>query len=79
MSNNTEKEYQVISNKLPIGGLIFAIIIILGVLLVKEPSKEYRISTEEMLTELQTYEDVVGPEKVMDIIYGSDSLYRFIG
>ena len=78
MSNNAEHEHKVISNKLPIGGLIFAIIIILGVVFVKEPSKKYRITTEDMLTELQTYEDVVGPEKVMDILYGDDNLYQFI-
>jgi len=78
MNNNAEHEHKVISNKLPIGGLIFAIIIILGVVFVKEPSKKYRITTEDMLTEVQTYEDVVGPEKVMDILYGDDNIYRFI-
>ncbi len=78
MSNNVEKEYQVISNKLPIGGLIFAIIIIIGVLLVKEPNKKYKLTTEEMLEEVQKYDDVVGPELFMDIVYNQDSLYRFI-
>jgi len=78
MTNHSEKEHSVISNKLPIGGLVFVIIIILGVVFVNEPHKRYRISTEEMLTEVQSYEDIVGPEKVMDILYGDDSLYRFI-
>ncbi|MEN8120873.1 MAG: rhodanese-like domain-containing protein [Bacteroidota bacterium] len=78
MNKNSEKDYSVISNKLPIGGLIFAIIIILGVVFVKEPSKKFSITTENMLTELQTYEDAVGPEKIMDILYNDDNLYRFI-
>lgn len=78
MTNNAEKEYSIISNKLPIGGLIFAIIVILGVLLVKEPQKKYRISTEEMLTEVQSYKDVVGPEVIMDILYENNKQYRFI-
>ena len=78
MSNNAEHEHKVISNKLPIGGLIFALIIILGVVFVKEPSKKYRITTEDMLTEVQTYKDVVDPEKVMAVLYGDDNLYQFI-
>lgn len=78
MTHNAEKEYSVISNKLPIGGLIFAIIVILGALLVKEPHKKYKISTEEMLTEVQSYNDVVGPDVIMDILYGNNKQFRFI-
>ena len=76
--SNAEHEYRVISNKLPIGGLIFAIIVILGVLLVKQPSKKYRTTTEDMLTELLMHKYVVTPEKVMDILYNNDSIYQFI-
>ncbi|OQY04180.1 MAG: hypothetical protein B6I20_03510 [Bacteroidetes bacterium 4572_117] len=78
MNQNIEKEYNVISNKLPIGVLIFAVIIIVGVIFVKNPEIKYNITTEKMLEKLQAKNDIVSPGDFMNIIYENDSLYQFI-
>jgi rhodanese-related sulfurtransferase len=76
--NNEEKEYTLISNILPIGAVVFAVVIILGVIFIKQPDKEYQISDSEMLKKLLSYEQTIGPDKVVDILFEKDSLYRFI-
>jgi len=78
MNKNAETEYNVISNKLPLGVLIFAAIIIIGVIFMKEPKNNYNISTEKMLEVLQDHNDIVEPEEFINIIYENDSLYQFI-
>ncbi len=76
--SNEEKEYKLISNILPAGTVIFAIVIILGLIFIKQPDKEYTITGNEMLEKLLTFEQTIGPDKVVDILFEKDSLYRFI-
>ena len=78
MNQNTEQDYHLISNKLPLGVLIFAVIIILGVIFMKTPELKYNITTEKMLEEVQAQNDIISPGKFMNIIYENDSLYQFI-
>lgn len=76
--SHEEKEYSLISNILPVGTVIFALIIILGVIFIKQPDKVYMVNESEMLEELLSFEQTIGPEKVVDILYQGDSIYRFI-
>jgi len=76
--SNEEKEYKLISNILPTGTVIFAIIIILGLIFIKQPDKEYLVTENEMLEELLTFKQIIGPDKVVDILFEKDSLYQFI-
>lgn len=78
MNNIEEKDYNLIANYLPIGSIIFAVIIILGVIFIKQPDKEYQISEKQMLEKLLSYNDLVGPDKIMHILFENDSLYQFI-
>ncbi|MBN2758439.1 MAG: rhodanese-like domain-containing protein [Bacteroidales bacterium] len=78
MNQNLEQDYNLISNKLPIGILIFAVIIIFGVIFTKKPEIDYNISTEKMLENLQTQKQIIGLEEFINIIYENDSLYQFI-
>ena len=80
MSNNQhhEHEHRTISDKLPAGALIFALIIILGLVFMKEPERKYVLSVEQMHQELLKHKDIIYPAQFMDILYGNDSLYRFI-
>ncbi len=76
--NHEEKDYKLISNALPIGVVVFAIVIVLGLIFIKQPGKNYLITESEMLEELLTYKQTIGPDKVVDILFQKDSLYRFI-
>ena len=76
--SNEEKEHALISNILPIGIVAFAIVIILGLIFIKQPEKEYLITESEMLEELLTFKQTIGPDKIVDILFEKDSLYQFI-
>lgn len=78
MNNTVEKEYKKISNILPIGAIIFALIIILGLIFIKQPEYVYNVSEESMLEEVLTFKQTVGPEKTMDIVFNENPLYQFI-
>lgn len=78
MNNNEEKDHNLISNYLPIGSVIFAVIIILGLIFIKQPEKEYQISETQMLEKLLSYQDLVSPDKIMHILFEKDSLYQLI-
>lgn len=67
-----------ISNKLPIIVTSAVVLIILGLIFMTPSKYKYELSTEEMLEEVLKRNDIVRPEKFMDIYYNNDSLYRFI-
>ncbi len=73
-------EHKRISNKLPIISAAVAIILFLGFLLMPEPHVKYHITADEMLKEAMSFEDVMTPDMLMDVIYSDDStsIYRFI-
>ena len=45
---------------------------------IKQPEKEYLITESEMLEELLTFKQTIGPDKIVDILFEKDSLYQFI-
>jgi rhodanese-related sulfurtransferase len=66
------------SKTLLTGWLIFASIIILGLIFMPKPKKSYKITENQMLEQLVLKEGIIGPEKLVDLIYKPDSNYRFI-
>ena len=78
MDNSKEKDYYLISNLLPAGVLIFATVIILGLIFIKKPELEYKITTSTMLEKVLSHSDLISPDKIMDILFENDTLYRFI-
>ena len=76
------KEYKIghktISYKLPALGVFFVLVVIIGLISMKRPSVQYRLSTEEILTKAMEMKHVVRPPKLLDILYNKKELYRFI-
>jgi len=71
-------ESKKISNKLPIIGIIFIVIVIFGLLTMEKPKHHYRMNTEEMLTKTLQHDYLIRFDKFFDIYHNHDSLYRFI-
>jgi rhodanese-related sulfurtransferase len=66
------------SKTLLTGFLIFAGIIVLGLIFMPKQKKSYKLSEEQMLVQLVSHEGVLGPEKIVDLIYQPDDKYQFI-
>jgi len=66
------------SQTLLTGWLIFVAIIILGLIFMPKPKKSYKISEKQMLEQLVAQEGIVGPDKIVDLIYQPDSSYQFV-
>lgn len=71
-------ESKKISNKLPIIGILFIAIVIIGLITMERPKHHYRLNTEEMLQKTLKRDYVIKYDKFLDIYYNNDSLYRFI-
>jgi rhodanese-related sulfurtransferase len=71
-------ESKKISNKLPIIGVIFILLIIIGFATMERPKHLYRMSTEQMLEKALKYDYILRFDKFIDIYYNHDSLYQFI-
>ena len=71
-------ESKKISNKLPIIGIAFIVLVIFGLLTMEKPKHHYRISTEKMLTKTLQHDYIIRFDKFFDIYHNNDSLYRFI-
>jgi len=71
-------ESKKISKKLPIIGIAFIIIVILGFLTMEKPKHHYRMTTEQMLTKTLQHDYIIRFDKFFDIYHNQDSLYRFI-
>jgi len=65
-------------NKLLIGGIFFAAVVLLGLLFMKSPKHKYRITTSQMLEESIAYRDAIAPTKLCNILFANDSMYQFI-
>jgi rhodanese-related sulfurtransferase len=72
------KDSQQITGKLPLVASILVGIIVIGLLTMTVPKFKYKMSTQEILTEVLKHEDLVKPDKFMEIYYYNDSLYQFI-
>ncbi len=73
-----ELEQSSTSKTLLTGSLIFVAIIVLGFIFMPKPKKEYHLSQEKMLEKLLVHEGVIGPEKIVDLIYEPNDKYQFI-
>ncbi len=71
-------ESKKISNKLPIIGIVFILIVIIGLITMERPKHHYRLTTEQMLEKTLKRDYVIKYDKILDIYYNNDSLYRFI-
>jgi len=71
-------ESKKISNKLPIIGIAFIVLVIFGLLTMEKPKHHYRISTEKMLAKTLQHDYIIRFDKFFDIYHNNDSLYRFI-
>ncbi len=67
-----------ISNKLPIIGGAFVLIVILGLITAEKPKHHYRMSTDEILYKTLQHDYIIRFDKFFDIYHNNDSLYRFI-
>ncbi|MFN8256589.1 MAG: rhodanese-like domain-containing protein [Bacteroidales bacterium] len=72
------KEQSSTSKTLLTGIVLFATIIVLGLVFMPKPGKTYKISTQQMLGELISLEGIAGPELIVDLIYNPNDGYRFI-
>ena len=66
------------TGNLPLVASVFVGIIVIGLLTMSVPKYKYKMSTQEILTEVLKREDVVKPDKFMEIYFINDSLYQFI-
>jgi rhodanese-related sulfurtransferase len=60
------------------GMIIFSAIIILSLIFMPKPKKSFKITEKQMLEQLIAKEGIIGPEKIVDLIYQPDSSYQFI-
>lgn len=73
-----EKDHSEISYRLPLGSAIFAFLLILGLVLVKQPEYVYSLTPDEILQEALKQEAVLGPVKLTNVILNNDSAYQFV-
>ena len=71
-------ESKKISNKLPILGIAFILIVIIGFITMEKPKHHYRVNTNEMLAKTLKHDYIIKFDKFFDIYNNNDSLYRFI-
>ena len=73
-----KKDYKKISNKLPLIGVAFVLILIVGFVSSKEPELKYEMSSEQMHIELLKRTEILTPEEAVKILYSNTPGYRFI-
>jgi len=78
MDQIEEKEQSAISKTLLTGISIFAAIIFLGMVFMPKPQKHYKITEEQMLAKIMSFDGVVGPETIVDLIYKPNAQFQFI-
>ena len=67
-----------ISKKLPAIAIGAAVIIILGLITMKVPTRQYKMSNEKVLEVMLKRNELIRPDKFMQIYYNNDSSYQFI-
>ena len=77
-TNGHSLESKKISNKLPIIGIAFILIVIFGLLTMEKPKHVWRMNTEQMLAKTLKHDYLIRHDKFFDIYFNHDSLYRFI-
>jgi len=78
MDQIEEKEQSAVSKTLLTGFSIFAAIILLGLVFMPKPQKHYKLSEEQMLAKIMSFDGVIGPDKMVDLIYTPNVQYQLI-
>ena len=79
MDYHKQKDYKVISQKLPIFTAIFLAIIVIGFITLKEPKLKYALNIEQAWKSAVEDKSAIRPEQAFEILNTSDSsYYRFI-
>ena len=79
MDYHKQKDYKVISRKLPIFTALFFIIIVIGFITLKEPKIKYAMNIEQAWQDAVTQKSAVRPERIYEILNSADSAhYQFI-
>jgi len=75
MDYHNEKDYNVISYKLPLFSAIFLIIIVIGFFTLRRPSIDYAMNIEESWKEAVNDKSALRPERVYEILHTADTAY----
>ncbi len=78
MDTQQEKEQGGISKTLFNGIIIFAAVIFLGLIFMPKPQKHYKMTEEQMLAKILSFDGVAGPEIIVDQIYKPSDKFQFI-
>lgn len=63
------------TDRLTIAAILFAVLLILGFITLKEPEISYTLSSTEMLNRAVSFDDLITPEEVQDIVKNKDNRY----
>ncbi len=72
------KDTKKISYKLPLGAIIFVVIILLGFITTKEPELKFAMDTPEMLELALQRSEIIKPADAFKILNENNTTYRFI-
>ncbi len=79
VNTQDHSDHELISNKLPALIILIIMLFIAGFIFMKNPHVRYRMTAQEMHEKAMTFQDVINPESLMDILYTKDTvLFRFI-
>jgi rhodanese-related sulfurtransferase len=78
MTHIHPKDSKKIANKLPLIGIAFVLLLIVGFATTKKPEHSYAISVEEMHKVVVNHDEVFTPEEAIKILYSKNPAYRFI-
>ncbi len=77
-NNNNNFDYKNISKKLPALGIITVVFFVLSLIFMKQLDLKYQKTVEETLEIILERNDIIRPEKFMEIYYNDNKLYQFI-
>ena len=78
MDIQEEKEQGGISKTLFNGIIIFAAVILVGLIFMPKAQKQYKMTEEQMLAKIMSFDGVAGPDLIVDQIYKPSDKYQFI-
>ncbi len=79
MDYHKEKDYNVISYKLPLLSVVFLLIIIVGFITFQKPHIQYALNIDQAWKQAVNDRDALRPERVYEILNSKDTAYyRFI-
>lgn len=72
------KDHKKIAYKLPLIGIAFLIVVIVGFVTTKEPEHKYAISVLDMHKAVINHQETLAPEEAVKILYSKNPAYRFV-